>query len=197
MRGHAGVALVGSIALLAFVVAAPVWSHGIAWALGFVAARALAPELRRGLGSARQWGIALLALALLGALFGREDAKLASVPVSTEGALAATTMIARAFALVGLSTSLLVLYPPSRVLPRLAGTRLRRVGEVVLIAVELLPSLIVVLREARTEGSARHPRWRVDRRLFGAMVLAIGHAADLADDLSRSLASSGERKEPG
>ncbi|MCL2779061.1 MAG: energy-coupling factor transporter transmembrane protein EcfT [Polyangiaceae bacterium] len=189
-----------SVALLVFVFATPAQWHFVAWVGSFALARILAPTLRRGLGNFRRWLIALVVLAVLGAALGAKDKDSAIVifglTLSPSGALAATTMIARAFGLVGLSRSVMALYPPARAIRRLTGKRFKRVGEVLLIAFNLLPSLIDALRQGYADIAIRNPGWwRMPWRLFNTIVFAIEHAANLAENIAQDLASSTDHKE--
>jgi hypothetical protein len=105
-------------------------------------------------------------------------------------------MVARAFGLVGLSRSVMALYPPARALERLTGKRFKRVGEVLLIAFNLLPSLIDALRQRYADIAVRNPGWwRIHRRLFNTIVFAIEHAANLAEGIAQDLTSSTDHKE--
>lgn len=190
------VVLACGLGLLGFVIWAPARWHLAAGALGFALVWALAPALRRGIGPPRRWLVALAALALLGAWLGASDGKLLGRSISFSGALAATTMVARALGLVAMSTSAMALYPPARAVGRLAGTRYERVGEVLLIALALVPSLIVELRGARSRLAEDSPGWaKLPRRLFATIVFAIEHAAHLAERIARDLAASTCQKE--
>ncbi|MCL2725596.1 MAG: hypothetical protein FWD69_14275 [Polyangiaceae bacterium] len=185
-----------SAALLVFVFATPAQWHFVAWVGSFALARILAPTLRRGLGNFRRWLIALVVLAVLGAVLGKKEGTVWGLALSFSGALAATTMIARAFGLVGLSRSVMAIYPPARAIRRLTGKRFKRVGEVLLIAFNLLPSLIDALRQGYADIATRNPGWsRIPWRLFNTIVFAIEHAANLAENIAQDLASSTDHEE--
>lgn len=194
-RRHAAV-LLGSLGLLFALVAAPTRWHAPCGVALFGAVWLWAPRLRRGLGSPRRWLGTAAVLVALGAWLGPRDASMLGRPASASGALAATTMVARALALVSLGASLMTLCPPAQAIRWLRGTRLERLGEVVLIALGLVPSLVEALRGARTTLNEQNPGWRrAPRRAFEIAVFAIDHAANLAESLAQDLSSSGAKKE--
>jgi hypothetical protein len=104
------------------------------------------------------------------------------VSISAAGALAATTMTARALGLVLLGSAAGALYPAERALARLRRTRLRRFAEVLVVALDLVPSLIDALRAARARMG-----------IFETFVFAVEHASTLADTVARRLSAPEEQ----
>lgn len=186
-----------ALALIGALIATPARLHLACGAVAFGAMWLIDPPLRRGIGAPRRWFGTTLLLVAVGAWLGRPDASLLGHAVSGSGALAATTMVARALALVSLGSAALALYPPSRAVVRLRGTRLERLGEVLLVALGLVPSLIAALSGARAGIILRNPGWsRAPRRAFETAVFAVEHAATLADSVARDLSMKEEERAP-
>jgi hypothetical protein len=182
--------------LVALFVTAPRW-HAPLGASLFALAWFADPVLRRPLGAPRRWLATGLVLALLGAWLGVPDAHLGGRAVSIAGALAATTMTTRGIALLTLSSGLMALAPPSTWVARLEGTRFARMGGALLVAVDLLPSLVSVLRSAHAEARMRSPGVRrAPARLFEVIVVAVGHASELADDMRVEDTIENEERSP-
>lgn len=195
-RGRHGAAIAAGLAVLpALVLLRPTWHAPVGLAL-FAAVRLVDPPLRRALGAPARWLVPTLVLALLGAWLGPPDARLLHHPVSLAGALAAATMVSRAVALLTVSSALMALVPPASWVARLRHTRFARLGEVVLVAVDLLPSLAGVLRAAHAESRKRAPgALRAPARLFEVFVIAMDHASSLADEIARDLSAPSARQE--
>jgi hypothetical protein len=190
-RRHVAVAAL-ALVLIGTLIATPARWHLACGALAFVVMWLIDPPLRRGVGAPRRWLGTTFLLVAVGVWLGPRDASLLGHGVSMSGALAATTMVARALALVSLGSAALALYPPSRAVGRLRGTRLERLGEVLLVALGLVPSLIAALRGARVGIVQQNPGWaRAPRRAFATAVFAVEHAATLADSVARDLSTKG------
>lgn len=176
---------------------APAWTHAPIALLSLLAARSLEGSLARRLGRPTRWLLALAAFALAGAWLGPSDARLLGHRVSAAGAWAAGTMLARAVGLVVVSSALVAWYPPGRAIARLRGTRAARLGEVIVVAVDLTPTLIDALREAGRRARESHPGLLgVPTRLLSLVVFAVEHAARLADSVARELGAGGSAMNP-
>lgn len=180
----------GAAAIVAGLLA-PTWTHAPIALLLLLVARRLDESSRRRLGRPTRWLVALALFALAGAWLGPADARLFGHRVSAAGAWAAGTMLVRAVGLVVVSSALVAWFPPRRALARLRGTRAARLGEVIVVAVELTPTLIDALREASRRAHALHPGLlRTSTRLLWLIVFAVEHAAQLADAVASDLSAS-------
>lgn len=179
----------GAAAIVAGLLA-PAWTHAPIALVVLLLARSLDDSVKRRLGRPTRWLVALALFALAGAWLGPSDARLFGLRLSAAGAWAAGTMLARAVGLVVVSSALVAWYPPARAIERLRGTRAARLGEVILVAVELTPTLIDALSEASRKAREQHPGvLRVPTRLLSLVVYAVEHAAELADSVARDLAA--------
>lgn len=191
---HGVVVLLGAGLLGALFVTRAAF-HGPLGALALTAALLLDPAASRRAGAPRRWVMTALLLGLVGLWLGPRDAHLGRFDISLQGALAATTMVSRAIGIVLLGAGVGALYPPARALGRLRGTRFRRFAEVLLVALDLAPSLVTTLESARREVAAQHPGLlRAPRRLFETFVIAVLHATTLADSVARGLASGEQER---
>lgn len=181
MRRHAA-ALIGAAGLLGGVYAAPARWHAVMGAAVFAAVWAVDPVVAGRVGAPRRWLVTTAVLAAIGLWLGPADGKLAGTAISAAGALAATTMTARALGLVLLGSAAGALYPAERALGRLRRTRLRRFAEVLVVALELVPSLIEALRTARAKMG-----------IFETFVFAVEHASALADTVAERLSAAEEQ----
>lgn len=193
-RRHAVVLALAVGLLVVLYTTRPTWH----WAFGagvFAAARWLDPAVGKRAGAPRAWLVTTLVLAAVGLWLGPERRSIAGCSVSTAGAMAAFTMASRAVGLVLLGSTAAALYPASRALARLRRTRLRRFAEVLLVALELVPSLVTALTAASAASRARFPRpWQAPRRAFETFVFAVEHASALADAMARGLSAPDQAK---
>lgn len=174
------------------LVTRPAW-HAALGVAAFLCTLALDPAVAKRAGAPRRWLMTALVLAAIGAWIGPGAQRMGSLSISTTGALAATTMVSRAVGLVLLGAAALALFPPERAFARLRGTRLRRFTEVVVIALDLAPSLVTALEGARADIGAREPGvGRAPKRAFELLVFAIMHASKLADSVASRLASDAQ-----
>jgi hypothetical protein len=179
--------------LVSLAIARPV-IHGPLGASAFVLALALDREVARRIGAPRRWLATAVVLVAIGLWLGPRSAPLGPIAISREGALAATTMVSRAIGIVLLGAAFGALVPAERALGRLRGTRLRRFAEVLVIAMDLLPSLLATLEGARADILAREPGLRrAPRRAFELLVLVIVHASTLADSVASRLSRGDSR----
>lgn len=191
---HALVLALGAGLLAALFVTRAPW-HGPLGAIALGAAITLDPAVAKRVGAPRRWAVTALVLALVGLWLGPRDAHLGRFDISVQGALGAATMVSRAIGIVLLGAGAGALHPPERALRRLGSTRFRRFAEVLVIAIDLAPSLIAALEQARRENAAQHPGVRgLPRRAFATFVTAVCHATGLADAVARDLSSSGETR---
>lgn len=187
--------LVGAIgiAVIALLFVIDPRRHGALFGLAWAVSWTLAPALRNGLGRPARWAFLALVLLLAGGLLGPSDRSFHGVRLSLAGVFAAGTMLARAHGLVALSTGAMVLVPPARAIARLRGTRWSRIGEVILVALDLGPSLATALVEARAAQRERFPGLtRAPRRWFELAVFAVGHASNLAEQVAGDLGRAKE-----
>ncbi len=195
-RGAGGGRLAILALSLALLVALSTTRAGLHAPLGLalvVLAFALDRGVARALGRPARWVVTGAVLALFGLWLGPRDAHLAGHAVSFAGALAATTMLARAAAIVLLGAAVMARFPPAEALARLRGTRGRRFAEVLVVALELVPTLVARLGEARREAEAQSPGLRhAPRRAFESLVAAVAHASALAESAADSLGADRE-----
>jgi hypothetical protein len=190
------VSLLLAAGLLAALYAAPTTWHAPIGIAVFVAARVVDPVVGKRLGAPRRWLATTVVLAAVGLWLGPRDGRLAEQPISVAGALAAATMAARAIGLVLLGSAAGALYPAERALTRLRRTRLRRFAEVLVVALDLVPSLIGALNAARADFAVRFPgAKRAPRRAFETFVFAVEHASALADSVARRLSAPAAKRE--
>jgi hypothetical protein len=186
---RAAILLLAAGLLAGLYVAPPAW-HAAMGIAAFAAARWGDPRIGKRVGGPRRWLATTVVLGAIGLWLGPRDGDVAGVPVSAAGGLAAATMVGRALGLVLLGLAAGALYPAARALARLRRTRLRRFAEVLLVALDLVPSLIAALTAAHADLASRSPGWRgVPRRVFGTFIFAVEHASALADTTAHRLSA--------
>lgn len=194
-RRHAVVLVIAGGLLAALYVTPPAWHAGLGVAV-FGAATWLDPKVAKRSGRPLRWLGTAVVLAAAGLWLGPGDLRVRGHALSVAGALAATTMVSRAIGLVLLGSAAGALYPAERALARLRRTRFHRFAEVLVVALELVPSLLAALEAARKESASRWPGLRgAPRRIFEAFVFAVEHASALADSVARRLAESAPQGE--
>ncbi len=181
------VTLLGA-ALLGVAAFADARAHAIATIVTWGLTRAVDPPISKSAGRARRWiGVALV-LGLLGALLGPKDGALFAHPVSYQGALAATTMVARGLGITFFTSGLVGLVPRDRLLARLAGTPFAHLGEGIAVAVGLVPDLSRELR-ARSAASKRPAIGRLSpAELHRTAIAIVGLTRTMAQEAAVTLA---------
>lgn len=154
-RANAALAL--PVALLAALALAPPSWHLPAMLVAWALLRATAQDVQRSFGRLRRWALALVILCLLGAAFGPRDARLLSLAWSRAGALSATTMVARAFAIVSLTSLAASALPMRDWLRRARNPVVRRLLEVIIVASNLVPVQLRALSTASANLRERRP----------------------------------------
>ncbi|MFO0592653.1 MAG: hypothetical protein U0441_34230 [Polyangiaceae bacterium] len=195
-RRHAAVLVLAAGLLAALYVTRPEMHAGLGIAMLGLAA-VLDPKVAKRSGRPLRWLGTAIVLAAVGLWLGPGDMRVRGHAISLAGALAATTMVSRAIGLVMLGSAAGALYPAERALARLRRTRFRRFAEVLVVALELVPSLLGALETARRESAARRPGLRgFPGRILETFVFAVEHASALADSVAQRLAESAPQGGP-
>lgn len=174
--------------LVALGLLAPAWHLGAATA-AWVLLRVLAPDLPRHVGRPTRWVILIAVMVVLGAWLGPADQRTFGAAWSSAGAWSGGTMVARAFALVILTTTLTAAIPLRRWLAASRLPVIRRLTEVVVVAANLVPVLLRALGDAHRSLKERRPGpRRALRRLRLLSVHAVARAANLAEAVAFDMA---------
>jgi len=182
-------ALAVALALLVAIAALPPLWHLPAGLIAWAMLRWLVHDVHRTMGRPRRWLQALVALCVLGALFGETNTELWSFPLSTDGALSGSTMVVRAFALVGLASVASAVLPLRRWAERIRHPAVRRLIEVVIIAANLVPVQLRALSTASATLRERRPGLRrLPARLWLLAVHCSVQAAMLAENVAFDMA---------
>jgi hypothetical protein len=185
----ARLSLVVAVALLVGLALTPPLWHLPLGVVGWLVLRWGARDVHRGLGRPWRWLQALVALSLLGAVFGSADAELLSVPFSKSGALSGATMVVRAFALVALTSLATSVLPVRRWVERIRHPAARRLVEVVVVAANLVPVQLNALTVASVTLKERRPGLvSLPSRLWLLAVHSSLRAAMLAESVAFDMA---------
>ena len=174
--------------LMGLALLPPIWhlSLGIA---GWLIIRWGARDVHHALGRPSRWLQALLALCLLGAIFGDPDAQAGSWSWSQAGALSGATMVVRAFALVAVASLASWVLPIRRWAQQLSNPIARRLLQVVIIAANLVPVQLRALSIAASNLKERRPGIRrLPKRLWLLAVHSALQAAMLAESVAFDMA---------
>lgn len=174
--------------LVGLALTPPLW-HLPLGAAGWLLLRLGARDVHRGLGRPWRWLQALVALCLLGALFGKADSQLFSFAWSKAGALSGATMVVRAFALIALASLATSVLPVRRWVQRIQHPAARRLVGVVVVAANLVPVQLNALSVAAVTLKERRPGLaNLPRRLWLLAVHSSLRAAMLAESVALDLA---------
>lgn len=146
-------------------------------------------DVHRTFGRPLRWVQGLLLLCLLGALFGPGDTRTLGFGWSRSGALAGSTMLVRAFALLALTSFAASVVPLRRWSAGIRIPVVRTLIEVVVVASNLVPVQTRALTAASSTLSERLPGLRrLPRRLWLLAVHGALRAAMLAESVAFDMA---------
>lgn len=191
------IALLCAILLLvSLAIAPPLWHLPLGIA-GWVVIRMSCPDVHRSLGHARRWLQLLIILLILGAVFAKSDTVSYGISWSKMGALSATTMVSRAFALVALTSIATSVLPLRTWIEKRKSPVARRVMDVVAVASNLVPVQLRALSVASANLEERRPGLRrLPQRLWLLAVHSALRAGMLAETVAFDMAVADHNAQP-
>jgi hypothetical protein len=186
---RSAISLCAAAALLVAVEALPAPWHLPVAIVAWGVMRVCSPDVHAAFGRPGRWLIGLGSLAILGALLGGAQGAAGWPAALLTGAMSASSMIVRAFALVAIASVAASILPVRRWTQRARHPWVRKMMEVAVIAANLVPVQLRALSSASATLRERRPGIRrLPRRLWLLCVHSALCAAALAESVALDMA---------